>query len=184
MTGSTTLSDRWENWCPQRGRSLPRLHSVEICAWRNLSAVLKVLSGGTIVLPVFLFFRKPCGCRKEFLFPYIPSGLFKGKSEQVCIYLVNMSCCLKPNVVYTDDNLGKRGLSKTWRILVTFSTLCISQVKNFSFCFFLIPCIGTCSASGQTAFFMQPENSESLFLVVSINLQFHNGSNGAFYPMF
>lgn len=92
--------------------------------------------------------------------------------------------CLKPNVVYTDDNLGKRGLSKTWRILVTFSTLCISQVKNFSFCFFLIPFIGTCGASGQTAFFMQPENSESLFLVVSINLQFHNGSNGAFYPIF
>lgn len=109
MTGSTTLTDRWENWCPQRGRSLPRLHSVEICAWRNLSAILKVLSGGTVVLLVFLFFRKSCGCRKEFLFPYIPSGLFKGKSEQVCIYLVNMICCLKPNVVYTDDNLGKRG---------------------------------------------------------------------------
>ena len=45
--------------------------------------------------------------RKEFSFPYIPSGLFRGKSEQVYIYFVNMICCLKLNVVYTDDNLGK-----------------------------------------------------------------------------
>lgn len=42
---------------------------------------------------------------------------------------------------------------------------------------------GFCTDSGQIALFMQPENSESLFLAVSINLQFHNASNGGFCPM-
>lgn len=46
--------------------------------------------------------------RKEFLFPCISPGLFKGKGEQVFKYFVIIFYCSKPSVVYTDDDLDNR----------------------------------------------------------------------------
>lgn len=83
----------------------------DMCLLKSLSYTQSSEWWNHCLIYLFILQENLCselgGCRKEFSFPYIPSGLFRGKSEQVYIYFVNMICCLKLNVVYTDDNLGK-----------------------------------------------------------------------------
>lgn len=76
---------------PTGRKELAQVASVEICACWNL---WELYSKFWVVEPLscylFILQENLCselgGCRKEFSFPYIPSGLFRGKSEQVYIF--------------------------------------------------------------------------------------------------
>lgn len=83
------------------------------------------------VLLISLFFRKPCveylgEIRKEFLFPHIPPGLFKGRGGHVCKYFVNMFAFhnqvqFRQMMIYGTGNKLKSG--KSW---FSFSSVCFS----------------------------------------------------------